>query len=276
MEDKAFRQLLDYLRLSWPGYRKVRKGVKKRIARHMEQCGCRTMEDYIRLLEQEQGLRMRCEQLMAVSISRFFRDRALWVTLAEDILPRMIVRHFDTLRVWCAGCACGEEVYSLKILWEGLKHRFDHLPVLEIMATDISPAYVARAKAGVYTRSSLKEVPEGVRSRYFRPQKVRDTFAVTPLLKKGILWKRQHLLSDFPEGSFHLILLRNNLLTYYVEEVKGPVFEKVIARLELAGYLIIGSHEKVPAPTPALKNLEGHPCIFQRILATGSYGDDMV
>jgi len=161
MEDKAFRQLLDYLRLSWPGYRKVRKGVKKRIARHMEQCGCRTMEDYIRLLEQEQGLRMRCEQLMAVSISRFFRDRALWVTLAEDILPRMIVRHFDTLRVWCAGCACGEEVYSLKILWEGLKHRFDHLPVLEIMATDISPAYVARAKAGVYTRSSLKEVPEG-------------------------------------------------------------------------------------------------------------------
>ena len=263
MEDSAFLQLLDYLGLSWSGYRKVRRGVKKRITRHMGQCGCRTIAGYIRLLDQEEGLRIRCEQLMAVSISRFFRDRALWAFLAENVLPSLVHRPLDLLRVWCAGCACGEEVYSLKILWEEVKYRFDPGPDFQVLATDMNPSYLARGKTGIYPRSSLKEVSEALRSRYFLQQNMEQSFAVRPFLKTGIGWEAQHLRSCLPKETFHLIFLRNNLLTYCAEEVKAPVFEKVMDRLEPAGYLIIGSHEKVPASVTRLKHVAGPHGIFQ-------------
>jgi chemotaxis protein methyltransferase CheR len=264
MEDSAFLKLLDYLGLSWSGYRKVRKGVKKRIARHMGQCGCRTVGGYIRLLDQELGLRDRCEQLMSVSISRFFRDRALWVVLGEHVLPNLIQRPIDLLRVWCAGCASGEEVYSLKILWEEVKQRFDPAPDIQVLATDMNPNCLARGKRGVYPRSSLKEIPEAMRSCYFLQQRRKQSFAVRPFLKEGIDWELQHLLSCLPKESFHLIFLRNNLLTYYREDVKAPVFEKVADCLEPTAYLVIGSHEKLPPSVKGLKHVAAPHGIFQK------------
>lgn len=95
MDDAAFRQLLDYLNLSWEGYRKVRKGVKKRIRRHMRTLGCGTLPAYFRILDREPALRQDCDRLMTVSISRFFRDRELWRALRERLLPNL-ARRFAT------------------------------------------------------------------------------------------------------------------------------------------------------------------------------------
>jgi len=72
MDDGQFRILLEYLQYSWTGYRKVRKGVKKRMQRHMQQLGCRNVMDYLKILDLEPGTRHECELLMTVSISRFF------------------------------------------------------------------------------------------------------------------------------------------------------------------------------------------------------------
>ena len=117
MDDDQFRQLLDSFDFSWSGYRKVRKGVKKRVSRHMQDLKCQNMDTYLDLLNQKTELRQECERRMTVSISRFFRDRQLWHNLADDLLPHLIEREKNTLRVWSAGCARGEEVYSFKIVW---------------------------------------------------------------------------------------------------------------------------------------------------------------
>jgi len=90
MDDKQFRQLLNWFGLSWDGYRKVRKGVKKRIRRHMQQLGCQNMEAYFLSLDKSEELRLQSERLMTVSISRFFRDRHLWKTLENRILRSII------------------------------------------------------------------------------------------------------------------------------------------------------------------------------------------
>ncbi|MBW1999352.1 MAG: hypothetical protein JRJ29_15505 [Deltaproteobacteria bacterium] len=261
MDDMAFRQLLEFLGLSWRGYRKVRKGVKKRIARHMAECGCRCVEEYIQLLETDRDLRAQCEIMMAVSISRFFRDRALWETLGKDIVPELSCRDTDRLSVWCAGCGCGEEVYSLKILWEEIRPGLNPVPVLRVLATDMNPAFLARARIGVYPRSSLKEVPEIMHRRYFLAQG-NQNFAVKPSLKDGICWKQGNLLSSMPQETFHLVFLRNNLLTYYGEESKTSAFQKVLGRLEAGGYLVIGSHEKIPKGIGGLKQVRGHSDLF--------------
>jgi len=247
MDDQQFRQLLKYFGLSWEGYRKVRKGVKKRIRRYMNVLGCHDISAYLLELDRSDKVRHECELLMTVSISRFFRDRKLWEVLQTEILPGLIEKPVEKIRVWSAGCASGEEVYSLKILWDGLAASNPHLPEFEITATDINPIYLKRARAGVYQSSSLKEVPEGFRSVYFEAQADGKLYAVRTSMKKGVIWQIRHLLSDPPDAQFDLIFLRNNLLTYYLDKFKKPALGKVISHLSAGGFLIIGSHEKLPS-----------------------------
>ncbi len=89
-DDHQFRQLLHHLGLSWKGYRRVRKGVKKRIRRHMQQLGCQNMPAYLLELDKSKEARRQCEQMVAFPISRFFRDRKLWEVLEKEILPELL------------------------------------------------------------------------------------------------------------------------------------------------------------------------------------------
>ena len=86
-------------------------------------------------------------------------------------LPDMIANSPPALKVWSAGCACGEEVYSFKIIWELLGQQFEHLPALDLLATDRHPRYLERARSGIYNRSSLKEVAPDWRQIYFESRK---------------------------------------------------------------------------------------------------------
>jgi chemotaxis methyl-accepting protein methylase len=251
MEDSHFRQILGRFGLSWQGYRRVRKGVKKRLVRHMQETGCRNIEDYIQAIEADRNVKMGFERLMTVSISRFFRDRDLWQAIQDRILP-ILAESPRAVTVWSAGCASGEEVYSFKILWEALRNTRSPLPDVTILGTDICPAYLERAQAAVYSASTVGEVPEALRSACFE-KTPGGKYALKPWVKTGISWQAQNLLSDPPGTVFDLVFLRNNLLTYYNDQVKIPAMMKVIDSLAPGGFLIIGSHEKMPIERKDLK-----------------------
>jgi chemotaxis protein methyltransferase CheR len=262
MDDQQFRQLLSRFGFSWDGYRKVRRGVKKRVSRHMQQTGCRTMQAYFSVLDQDEGARKHFERLMTVSISRFFRDRRLWEVLQTEILPAIIEEHRNGVKVWSAGCACGEEVYSLKILWETACGHFDRCPALEIWASDMNPIYLNKAQTGIYPRSSLKEVPEPLRVRYFHPLRKAKRYAISEGLKQGILWREHNVLFDSPGIKFHLVFLRNSLLTYYEAALENAAFQKVLDTVAQGGFLIIGSHERIPPGEWGVAPSVHHPCIY--------------
>ena len=245
MDDGQFRRLLDFLGLSWKGYRKVRKGVKKRIDRYMQGLGSRAMDSFLSALEKNPGQRAQVETLMTVSISRFFRDRKLWATIEKHVLPMIIAKEKQKIKVWSAGCASGEEIHTFKILWEELGRNLEQLPMLELWATDMSVELLDRALTGVYSSSSLRELPEGWRSRYFRSVKG-NRWAISDSLKEGIHWKVHNLLIDEPPSKeCQIIFLRNNLLTYYKDEIQRPALGRVIESLSPGGFLIIGAHEKL-------------------------------
>ena len=246
MDDTTFRQLLDYLNLSWDGYRKVRKGVKKRIRRHMRALECRTLSDYLVYLDHNPSAREACDRLMTVSISRFFRDRVLWRALEERLLPELIDRYPQKIRAWSAGCAGGEEIYSLAMVWERLKARIARLPQIEFLATDTNAAALEHARRGRYPRSSLKELPDDVRAVFFKPRKNARQFEIQPFLSGAITFRTHDLLTDPPADRFQIIFLRNNLLTYYKDTIKIPAFTRIVNTLAPLGVLIIGSHEKLP------------------------------
>jgi len=264
MDDNQFRQLLDEFNFSWAGYRKVRKGVKKRITRHMQEVNCPNIKVYLDLVNKSAEMRQECEKRMTVSISRFFRDRQLWHDLEADVLPRLVEREKKTLRVWSAGCARGEEVYSFKIVWDRLKEKYEQLPEIEIAATDMHPDYIEKARAGIYAKSSLKEIPQEVRGRYFDIKKNGNRFGIKAVFKNGIDWKVRNIFSNSPEFAFDIIFLRNNLLTYYKEHLKAEGLKRVIKALVPDGWLIVGSHEKVPAAISNMQRYNSIPWAYRK------------
>jgi chemotaxis protein methyltransferase CheR len=265
MDDHQFCQLLNRFGFSWSGYRKVRKGVKKRIKRHMKDLGCRNISDYLMELDESDEVRKKCELLLTVSISRFFRDREFWQSLEKKILPDLINKNLEKINVWSAGCACGDEVYSFKIVWDELKNSVGHLTKLELIATDMNPDYLDIARAGIYSSSSLKEVTKEFQARYFKKKKGKKLFEINSSLKKDIIWKIHHLLSDPPGSKFDIIFLRNNVLTYYEDLLKKKAFRKILDSLALFGFLIIGSHESLPFEARELTEIDPHPFVFRKI-----------
>jgi chemotaxis protein methyltransferase CheR len=264
MDDQQFRRLLNRFGFSWPGYRKVRKGVKKRIKKHMNVLGCRNITHYLAELEKSDDVREKCELLLTVSISRFFRDRELWKSLEKKYLPDLIEKHMEKIKVWSAGCACGDEVYTFKIVWDRMKNSFDHLPELEVIATDINAEYLEKARSGIYSTSSLKEVTKEIQSAYFTKKKGKKLFEVNASLKKDVIWKAHHLLSDPPGSKFDIIFLRNNVLTYYEDRLKKKAFIKILDSLMPHGFLIIGSHESLPFESKNLNAIKPHSFVFRK------------
>jgi chemotaxis methyl-accepting protein methylase len=264
MDDQQFKILLDWWNFSWPGYRKVRKGVKKRISRHMQELNCSNLDAYLKLLATRIDVKEECERRMTVSISRVFRDKKLWLGLQKKILPDLVEKEKNLIRVWSAGCARGEEVYSFKIIWDRLKSAYRSLPLLEITATDMNPDYIGTAQTGIYSVSSLKEVPDDIRDAYFEENKGGNRFDVKPSLKTNITWQQKHLFDGPPGSGFHIIFLRNNLLTYYQGPLKKETLVKVLAALRANGWLIIGSHEKIPSHTPELIRHETIPWAYKK------------
>ena len=264
MDDDQFGILLEYLNYSWSGYRKVRKGVKKRIQRHMQQLNCRSVTDYLIILDDEPDRRHECELLMSVSISRFFRDRRLWDMIEGRWLPDMIAKGPLELKVWSAGCACGEEVYSFKIIWDRLGQRREHLPVLELLATDRHPDYLERARSGVYNRSSLKEVPAAWHDVYFDVRRGGRQYLIKDHLKSGIRWQLHHLSTDPPAGDFNIICLRNNILTYCRQAAQKKALTGILDSLSPGGLFIIGCHERLPFEISFLRPMPELSYVFEK------------
>lgn len=264
MDDNSFRQLLSRLGLSWQGYAKVRKGVKKRIGRHMQKLGLLTIDDYFQAMTDPEILKD-VERMMSVSISRFFRDRNLWRTLEEEILPGIIAGNTGKIDVWSAGCALGQEAYSVAITWETLKTKRPALPELRIRATDINPDYLRKAKLGVYHRSSLKRLPDAIKVIHFHACEDGESYCAADHLKKYIVWEAHDLMREQPPAkAFQIIFLRNNLFTYYRREGVSSVFLNVLDSLDGGGFLIIGSRERPPSQTYTLSPFKGSSYIFQK------------
>ncbi|MFH1091382.1 MAG: CheR family methyltransferase, partial [Pseudomonadota bacterium] len=150
-----------------------------------------------------------------------------------------------------------------KIIYRRWQDLLGAAPRLEILATDLNPDYLEKARTGIYNPSSLRDASEEVKSAYFS---VRGRhFSLDPALKTGLVWREHDLLSGPPDGLFDLVFLRNNILTYYPEHLKTRALKNAFQALVQGGFLIIGAHEKLPATAKGLSGYAGEPYIFRKI-----------
>jgi len=264
LSDDEIKMILDYFNRPWKGYRKVRKGVKKRIRGHMQALNCSTAQDYISIITTDKDQKTITESCLLVTISRFFRDRRMWDYLETTILPEFIKNVCDQIQIWSAGCACGEEAYSLSILWHRLTAYNNNDTRLNILATDVNPVCIERAQKGWFGKSSLKEMSPETIETYLKKIPGKRQYEIHSCIRQTITWKVHDLLSPIAKGPFHIIMLRNNLLTYHRRTKKEDTFQMILDRLIPGGFIMIGSHEKVPTPfTGVLQRNRECPLIYQ-------------
>ena len=242
------RWALPRLGLRWPGFRKVRRQVCKRVARRMTALGLAQVAAYRAYLEHEAEEWDVLDSLCRITISRFWRDRGVFEHLGARVLPELARRAQaegrETLGAWSAGCASGEEPNSLKILWElGPGRGFPGLR-LELTASDADANLLRRAGAGVYGAGSLKELPAAWREAAFEPEG--ELYRLRPRFRAGIAFARQDIRRRMPKGPFDLILCRNLAFTYFDEAGQRRVARRLARRLCPGGVLLLGKHETVP------------------------------
>ena len=253
----AFLQwALPRLRMRWPGFRKVRRQVCKRISRRMGELGLEDVGEYRGLLETHEEEWKKLDECCRITISRFFRDREVFQTLQGVVLPRLaecVGREGRTeVRCWSAGCGSGEEPYTLSLIWrltpddgqiESLSRRFPRLS-LRVTATDAYPKVLDRAREGVYPRGALKDLPPSWLPLAF--QEVDRGLSLRPSFREGVSVLAQDIREAWPDGSFDLILCRNLVFTYFEERLQREILESLLHRLRQGGFLVIGGHEAVP------------------------------
>ena len=252
MHDSECVQFLQWalpqLRMRWEGFRKVRNQVCKRIARRISELGLSDLQAYRQQLQDNRREWRMLDGLCRVTVSRFYRDKRVFGMLETAYLPtlaRQIVQQGgSSLRIWCAGCASGEEPYTLSLLWAcALNARFPDLSLI-ILATDADPRLLARAKAACYGYGSIKNLPEAWRDRAFVHSE--DRYCLYPAFARPVEFRLQDVRNSIPEGPFHLVLCRNLVFTYFDKALQLDFLDRLERKMHPAGILLLGVHESLP------------------------------
>jgi len=239
---------LPRLRLRWPGFRKVRRQVHKRIDRRMSELHLAGVTEYRFYLSVHPAEWSILDAFCRISISRFYRDRSVFDYLGNVILPdlaRLAAAEGNReIRAWCAGCASGEEVYTLAILWQQrVRTEFPDVQLRQL-ATDVDEHMLQRASRARYSASSLKDVP----ADWFGTALAHDDdeYVVRPEFRARVEFRQQDIRTEMPDGPFHLILCRHLAFTYFDDELQREILHRILARLAPGGVLVAGKQEPLP------------------------------
>ncbi len=178
--DGEFERLLEYLRqnrgFDFSGYK--RPSLMRRVAKRMQLVHIENFSDYLDYLEVHPEEFTALFNTILINVTCFFRDEATWKFLSEAVLPQIVSRKKDDapIRLWGAGCASGEEAYSLAMLFaEALGKEALHAKV-KIYATDVDEESLITARQAVYGEKDIQAVPAELRKKYF--ERVRDRYAL--------------------------------------------------------------------------------------------------
>lgn len=254
---------LPQLGLRWHGFRRVRRQVCRRVAARLRQLGLADTQAYKGYLARNAAEWSTLEAMCGITISRFYRDRAVFDCLSQRILPELAqqIETGGVLRVWSAGCASGEEPYSVALIWQMcLAARFPQL-ALRVLATDRDPQLLARAARACYRRSSLRELPLAWVESAFCP--VGQEWCLKPIARQAVSFEVQDLRRVQRSERFQLILCRNLAFSYFDDREQRRVLQTLFERLAPHGYLVIGTDEPLPDGVAPLKPVPEACCIYR-------------
>ncbi len=258
---------LPQLRMRWPGFRRVRKQVCKRLDRRLRDLNMESVDEYRAYLESHAEEWQTLDSLCRITISRFHRDKEVFRYLTREVLPSLIVgareRGDTALRIWSAGCASGEEPYTLAIMWAvELQDRYPEMTI-DIVATDADPVMLRRAREARYEFGTLKDLPETWRHRAFTRED--DTYQLKPEYARVIAFLEQDIRQQQPEGRFDLVLCRNLVFTYFDDSLQLELSGRIVDVMHDGAAFVLGTHEQLPEGAQQLSPWFADQRIYRKV-----------
>jgi two-component system, chemotaxis family, CheB/CheR fusion protein len=237
--------------------------VMRRIERRMQVRHCPALFQYLDLLENDRGEVITLRREMLISVTSFFRDPEVFETLAEKVISPMVaeVQAGDSIRVWTAGIATGEEPYTIAMLFIEAFERERRWPNLKVFATDVDQQCIETAGVGQYPESAAAELSPERLERFF--VKKGDSFVVKNELRQCIVFARHNLLSDPPFTKMDLVVCRNTLI-YFKSAAQERALRSLQYSIRQGGALLLGSSESLSAMSDGLQPISSKFKIFRR------------
>ena len=228
--------------------------LRRRLEGRMRLKGLATYAEYAHFLDKNPSEFNDLLDALTINVSEFFRDVTVWDTLRKQILPPMIkeklAKDRRELRAWSAGCADGEETYTIALLvLEALAYLSNSFKI-EVLGTDVDPPSLNRARNGDYATARLRLVNDQILRRYFTPG-IKDRFTVVDAVKKLVTFKPHDLFTPPPASGFDLITCRN-VIIYFSKEQQQQLYRNFYDALRAGGYLILGKVESIVGESTSL------------------------
>ena len=244
------------------GYK--RSSLVRRVQKRLDQLRLNSYDDYIDYLQVHPGEYGALFDTILINVTAFFRDPPAWDRIRNDILPQVIANRpkHEPIRVWSAGCASGEEAYTVAMLIAEQIGPDEFRERVKIYATDIDEEALNRARQGVYPLKDLAAVPDDLRSKYFEIHGQRGAFP--PDLRRSVIFGRHDLLLDAPISRIDLLICRNTLM-YLTAEAQARVLARLHYALNDGGFLFVGRAEMLLTHANLFVPLDMKQRIFTKV-----------
>lgn len=231
---------------------------------------------YLRLLKKDPQEYGHLIETLTVNVSEFFRNPETFKIIENEIIPSIVKHKSESLmrsiRIWSAGCAAGEEAYSLAILLHRfLKTDFNKYRI-RIIGTDIDAQSLEKARKGIYSENSLKNVDAGIKGQYFLKQG--EVYQVIDELRNITHFTHHDLISDPKMNHFDIIICRN-VMIYFKKEIQEQLQLNFYQALEKGGFFAIGKSETLLGTAPGLfKPYNTRERLYIKEISRDIYGRD--
>jgi two-component system, chemotaxis family, CheB/CheR fusion protein len=236
--------LLEFLRqtrgFDFSGYKQPT--LERRIRKRMDAVGVEDYRDYQDVLEVSPDEFTELFNTILINVTGFFRDKPAWDYVASEVLPKLVeaLPPPQPIRVWSAGCASGEEPYTLAMILAELLGEDEFRQRVKIYATDLDEEALAQARHAVFSRDSLEPVPDDLRSKYFELNASGLVFRTD--LRGSVIFGRNDLVQDAPISRIDLLVSRNALM-YFTSEAQARILAHFNYALKDTGFLFLGKSE---------------------------------
>ena len=208
----------------------------RRISARMRSVGVVDGSEYAKLLASDAAEPTLLFKSFSINVTEFYRDLFVWQLISSKVIPE-IAKKRTTLKIWSAGCASGEEPYSIAIL---LREALGQKAKFSVIATDINAEAIIRAKKGQYTTQNIKNLTPDLVSKYFISNG-KDSYTVNDSIKELVTFEQGDILSYLVDKAD--VITCRNVLIYYDKPAQELIFRKFHKSLQNDGYLVIGQDE---------------------------------
>jgi len=248
--------------------------LERRISKRMMMTNRSDLDQYVALLTSDANEIKALKNELTVNVSWLFREPLTWELLKAEIHAKILSKkdnhQAEIFRIWSAGCAHGEEPYTMAILITELLEKLEGSVNIQIIATDMDAQAIAQARNGSYNAEDLKNVPYGLVTKYF--SQTGSGFQINSNIKKLVQFSQYDLLDKQhptpPEavfGDFDIVICQN-IMIYYMNEASEQIFSKVAHATRSGGYLFLGpSEQPVKGPDSVFRQVFKQAKIYKKI-----------